>query len=112
MKGNTVSRLLVLASVVWLASCGGSSPSPSPAPAPPPGPPPPPPATYTWDQAKAAIVGNCQKCHDGVKEPLLIPEAVFRASSAKAKLAAGAMPPAPNLISAADKQVLVGFLNQ
>ncbi len=94
-------------SMLLIVACGGSgggdNPQPTPAPIP---------TVVTWDQAKAVIIGNCQKCHDGVKEPLLAPEAVFRASAAKAELAANTMPPAPNVISSADKQVLVSFLNQ
>ncbi len=104
----------VALSALLLIACGSTdkpypTPSPTPTPTPSPGPPP---AVVTWDQVKAVIVGNCQKCHDGVKEPLLTPEAVFRASKAKAELTANAMPPAPNVISAADKLVLVSFLNQ
>ncbi len=105
-----MSRLTLLASIAWLSSCGGggsgtgygSDPAP----------PSPPPAAVTWDQVKAIVAANCAKCHDGAKEPLLTPEAAFRASPVKAKLTASLMPPPPGVLADADKRALLAFLAQ
>lgn len=96
--------LMVVGIVVCLASaCGGQSDetsyqSPPPSNAP------------TWDQVAAVIQSDCAGCHNGTKEPMLTPEATFRASPVKAKLQAGAMPPPPKTISDADKNLLLAFL--
>lgn len=94
---------------VWLcifAACGQKNevvtPVPTPAPTPA--------GPVTFDQVAAVIATNCAKCHNGTQEPAFTSAAVFKASTAKAHLVSGEMPPAPNTISAADKATLLAFL--
>lgn len=103
---SILSKLLVIAAVAFvLVSCGDGGSYDSRAPAKPQ-----PTGDAAWDKAALVIAANCAGCHDGAKEPLLTPAATFKASPAKAKLSAGAMPPPPRTISAADKAVLLAYL--
>ena len=58
-----------------------------------------------WTAIAPVITANCGKCH-----PNFTSAAVFNGSKAKAKLTAGAMPPAPNQISADDKAKILAYL--
>lgn len=81
-------------------------PIPNPAPAPAPG------GNNGWDRVAAILGKNCASCHNGIKQPLLVPASVFKASQSKAYLISNAMPPPPKKISEADKAVLLDYLNQ
>lgn len=74
-------------------------------------PPPPPAADPEFAAVQPVIEKACGKCHNGTVHPLRFDTAAkFKAGKAKARLAAGTMPPPPATISAEDKQVLLAYL--
>lgn len=69
------------------------------------------PADPAWDAIRPVVTRNCTKCHNGTIHPLdFSKKAVFKSSKAKARLQAGTMPPAGNVISKEDKDKLLKYL--
>ncbi len=89
-----------------LVACGADTqPDPVPVPVPT--------QTVSWDEVKATVQGNCGNCHNGIVRPENFNiEAQFKASKAKAKLTAGAMPPSPRTLNVDDKSLLLAYLSQ
>lgn len=107
MRAVTTGLFLVAA-----FSCGKApqtaTPAP-PAPAPPGTPPPKPAPGPAWGDVAAIISKDCGGCHNGSNQVAFTSGTVFKASSAKAKLTAGLMPPGGQ-IAASDKATLLSYL--
>jgi hypothetical protein len=70
----------------------------------------PPPVDDGWTKTAPLVAQDCGGCHNGSYQPALAPGAVFKASGAKARLAAGTMPPAGSAMPAADKSAMLAYL--
>lgn len=95
---KTLSAAVLL---TFAVACGSGGPSDSGSPAP---------ADPEFAKVEPIIQKNCAGCHNGSLEPVLTPGATFKASTAKRRLQAGSMPPAPRKISDGDKAALLGYL--
>lgn len=98
--------MLMLAFAVALHSCG---PAPAPAAAAEPSPKAGDPA---WAALAPLVKRDCGTCHNGTEEPAFTSGAQFKASTAKARLLAGTMPPSGHEISASDKQAMLDYLGK
>lgn len=90
--------LLVMALTWIIVACGEYS-SEQPAPADDP----------AFAQVKPVIARACGRCHNGSEEPAFTSAAVFKGSTAKARLVSGTMPPGGR-IDPADKSALLSYL--
>lgn len=98
-----IKRILLVSFLLGACSNGSETATPAPAT----------PATCAtaWAITKTVVQKNCTKCHDGAKQPSLLPQAIFDASPVRAQLSAGKMPPPPAVLSAGDSASLNDYLN-
>lgn len=100
-----VGFMLALSFAIALHSCG-------PAPLPEAATPPPAAGDPAWAALAPTVQKDCGTCHNGSEEPAFPSGAAFRASTAKARLVAGSMPPAGHALPAADKTAMLDYLGQ